>query len=221
MNLSTSSDGIVITSFTFSNICIDAVNLSNILHPTDMTYHVPEYFYHQTVLIVSDYYTKKTTPRRFRYNKALQEINVQEYLQNSIVFCVFCFVLFVLVRVVWAQCFQCLRIWLFILESPSVFSKDIYFPILHSHNSKIMMGSVEEYKRTWFTREHVELEALSVYVKSIRFLILRLLHKLNFWLNIQPKSVFNDKKANRYVSSLRDKYVIVPADKEFNKQNYL
>ena len=79
-----------------------------------------------------------------------------------------------------------------------------------------MMGSVEEYKRTWLTREYVEIEALSACVKSIRFLILRLLHKLKFWLNIRPRSVFKDKKANRYLSSLHDKYVVVPADKAFN-----
>ena len=135
MNLSTSSYGIVITTFTFSNTCIDAVNLSNILNPKDMTCHVPEYFYHQTVLIVSDYYTNTTAPKRFTYNKALQEINIQEYLQNPIVFCVFCFVLFVFVQFLVCPMLPVsldwiVHSWMPLLFSLKIFIFPFYIPII-------------------------------------------------------------------------------------------
>jgi hypothetical protein len=42
------------------------------------------------------------------------------------------------------------------------------------------------------------------------------IHKLKNCVNSRPKSVFKDQEAVKYLSSLHDKYVIVPADKASN-----
>jgi hypothetical protein len=42
------------------------------------------------------------------------------------------------------------------------------------------------------------------------------IHKLKNCVNSRPKSVFKDQEAVKCLSSLHDKYVIVPADKASN-----
>ena len=68
------------------------------------------------------------------------------------------------------------------------------------------MDSVAECVMTWIMREEFELDTLSEWVKSIRFLILCRIHKLKFCVKARPTSVFQDKKANDCLSSLDDKY---------------
>ena len=67
-----------------------------------------------------------------------------------------------------------------------------------NHNC-IMMHSVELYTRTWAMREFVELGTFSEWGKPIRFLILRRFYKLKLCVNARPKSVFKDKKANKWL----------------------
>jgi len=57
-------------------------------------------------------------------------------------------------------------------------------------------------------RGEVELDTWSKWVKSIRSLILRRIHKLKFCVNAPPKSVLKDKMANECLSSFHDKYVV-------------
>jgi hypothetical protein len=56
-----------------------------------------------------------------------------------------------------------------------------------------------------------ELESLSDWVRTIRSLVQGRIHKLNNCVNSRPKSVFKDQVAVKCLSSLHDKYVIVPA----------
>jgi hypothetical protein len=78
------------------------------------------------------------------------------------------------------------------------------------------MDAVEEYARRWIKREvdqDPELESLSEWVRTIRSLVQGRIHKLKKCVN---KSVFKDQEAVKCLSSLHDKYVIVPADKASN-----
>ena len=61
-----------------------------------------------------------------------------------------------------------------------------------------------------------ELESLSDWVRTIRSLVKGRIHKLKNCVNSRPKSVFKDQEAVKCLSSLLDKYVIVPADKASN-----
>jgi hypothetical protein len=57
-----------------------------------------------------------------------------------------------------------------------------------------------------------------------RLIVQGRIHKLKNCVNSRPKSVFKDQEADKCLSSLHDKYVIVPADKAmiFNSiHNYL
>jgi hypothetical protein len=53
-------------------------------------------------------------------------------------------------------------------------------------------------------------------VRTIRSLVQGRIHKLKNCVNSRPKSVFKDQEAVKCLSSLHDKYVIVPADKASN-----
>ena len=81
------------------------------------------------------------------------------------------------------------------------------------------MDAVEDYARRWIKREvdqDPELESLSDWVRTIRSLVQGRIHKLKNCVNSRPKSVFKDQEAVKCLSSLHDKYVIVPADKASN-----
>jgi hypothetical protein len=61
-----------------------------------------------------------------------------------------------------------------------------------------------------------ELESVSEWVRTIRSLVQGRIHKLKNCVNSRPKSVFKNQEAVKYLTSLHDKYVIVPADKASN-----
>ena len=81
------------------------------------------------------------------------------------------------------------------------------------------MDAVEDYARRWIKREvdqNPELESLSDWVRTIRSLVQGRIHKLKNCVNSRPRSIFKDQEAVKCLSSLHDKYVIVPADKASN-----
>jgi hypothetical protein len=87
------------------------------------------------------------------------------------------------------------------------------------HNFKIIMNAVEDYVRRWIKREvdqDPELESLSYWGRTIWSLVQGRIHKLKNCVNSRPKSVFKDQESVKCLSSLHDKYVIVPADKASN-----
>ena len=87
------------------------------------------------------------------------------------------------------------------------------------HNFKIIMDAVEDYAKRWIKREvdqDPELESLSDWVRTIRSLVQGRIHKLKNCVNSRPKSVFKDQDAVKCLSSLHDKYVIVPVEKASN-----
>ena len=76
----------------------------------------------------------------------------------------------------------------------------------------------------WYIKREVhqdpELESLSDWVRTIRSLVQGRIHKLENCVNSRPKSVLKDQEAVKCLSSLHDKYVVVPADKA-SSQTYL
>ena len=87
------------------------------------------------------------------------------------------------------------------------------------HNFKIIMEAVEDYARRWIKREvdqDPELEYLSDRVRTIRSPVQGRIRKLKNCVSSRPKSVFKDQETVKCLSSLHDKYVIVPADKVSN-----
>jgi hypothetical protein len=82
------------------------------------------------------------------------------------------------------------------------------------------MDAVEDYDRRWKKREvdqDPELESLSDWFWTIRSLVQARIRKLKNW----TKSVFKDQEAVNCLSSLHDRYVIVPADKTSNNYECL
>ena len=84
----------------------------------------------------------------------------------------------------------------------------------------MIMDAVEDYARRQIKREvyqDPELESLSDWVRTIRSLVQGQIRKVKNCVNSLPKSVCKDQEAVKCLSSLHDKYVIVPANKASNK----
>ena len=204
----------------FANKGIDAINISNILNRKEVVKEIPPYFKNQSVPIVSYSYTNSIGRKIFNYKEALQDINIEEYLKNPLT----------------CDCshspFQynpsghVITGDLNIIQHESLRKLISHGPkfrepqhINWKHNFKIIMDAVEDYARRWIKREvdqDPELESLSDWVRTIRSLVQGRIHKLKNCVNSRPKSVFKDQEAVKCLSSLHDKYVIVPADKASN-----
>ena len=173
-----------------------------------------------SVPIVSYSYTNSIGRNIFNYKEALQDINIEDYIKNPL------------------TC-DCSHSTFQYNPSGHVITGDLN-TIQHEslrkvishgpkfrepqhinwkHNFKIIMDAVEDYARRWIKREvdqDPELESLSDWVRTIRSLVQGRIHKLKNWVNSRPKSVFKDQEAVKCLSSLHDKYVIVPVEKASN-----
>ena len=144
--------------------------------------------------------TRKTIAYKiFSYKQALQDLDLKQYLQNP------------------PTC-DCSHSPYNYSPSGHVITRDKSI-IQHENLRKVIshgpkfMDSIEDYARARAKREEVELDTLSEWVKTIRSLIKRRIHKLKYCVNDRPKSVLIDKGAIKCLSSLHDKYVVVPADR--------
>jgi hypothetical protein len=81
------------------------------------------------------------------------------------------------------------------------------------------MGCIE--KESGSSHKSEGTESLSDWVRTIRSLVQGRIHKLKNCVNSRPKSVFKDQEAVKCLSSLHDKYVIVPADKASNNMVFV
>ena len=78
------------------------------------------------------------------------------------------------------------------------------------------MDSVEDYARRWASQEKEETNSLSEWVKTFRSLLKRRISKLQYKMSSKAKPVLNDINVASSLSSLHDKYVVVPVDKASN-----
>ena len=204
----------------FDSKGIDAINISNILNRKEVVKEIPPYFKKQSNPIVSYSYTNSIGRKIFNYKEALQDISIEEYLKNPLTY--YCS----------HSPFQynpsghVITGGLNIIQHESLRNVISHGPkfrepqhINSKHNFKIIMDAVEDYVRRWIKREvdqDPQLESLSDWVRTIRSLVQGRIHKLKKCVNSRPKSVFKDQEAVKCLSSLHDKYVIVPADKASN-----
>jgi hypothetical protein len=68
----------------FANKGIDTINISKILNRKEVVKEIPSYFKNQSVPIVSYSYTNSIGRNIFNYKEALQDINMEEYLNNPL-----------------------------------------------------------------------------------------------------------------------------------------
>ena len=86
-----------------------------------------------------------------------------------------------------------------------------------NHNFKTIMDSVEDYARKWAKKEQEkETDVLSEWVKAVRSLILKRINSLKSSMSTKATSIFNNADVAKTLSTLLDKYVVVPADKAPN-----
>ena len=86
-----------------------------------------------------------------------------------------------------------------------------------NHNFKQIMDSVEDYARKWAKREkEKDIDVLSEWVKAVRSLVLKRINSLKSSMSTKTTSIFNNADVVKTLSTLHDKYVVVPADKAPN-----
>ena len=90
-------------------------------------------------------------------------------------------------------------------------------PINWKYTFKLLMDAVEDYARQWAKREKEdEIDTLSEWVKAVRSLIQIRISKLKGHMSTNAKSIFKDPEVIETLSTIHDKYVVVPADKAPN-----
>ena len=200
----------------FANKGIDAINISNILNRKEVKSKIPIYFDNKTVPIISYSYSNTIASKIFNYKQALQDFDANQYVNQP-------------------RTCDCLQSPFLCGPSGHIITGDEHENLrkVISHgpkfrepqhinwnfNFKLIMDAVEDYARAWVKREpnaDGKVDTLSEWVKTIRSLVLRRIHKLKNCVNDRPKSVFKDKDAVKCLSDLHDKYVVVPADKAAN-----
>ena len=83
-------------------------------------------------------------------------------------------------------------------------------------NSRLILDSVEEYARRWAKKEDVEVDTLSEWVKSVMSLVNRRVSVLSRTISRRHESVFDDQDVAAELAEIREKFVVVPADKTSN-----
>ena len=200
----------------FTNKGIDAINLGNILHHKKVTANIPAYFREATPLICYKY-IKPIGPNIFNYRRVLQDFDVGT-CSEKLPICTCSTSNFI-----YAPLNHVITGDLSIVENDALrdlLSKGPKYreakAFTWQQNLDNIMHSVEEHARKWAKREHATADSLSEWVKAIRTLIKRRIFVLRRTFNNKPKSVFNHKAVAKCLSSLHDKYVIVPTDKAAN-----
>ena len=78
------------------------------------------------------------------------------------------------------------------------------------------MDSVEDYARKWTKREKQKVDTLSECAKTVRSLIQIRSRKLKRSTSTKATSLFKDLDVAEILSTIHDRYVVVPADKATN-----
>ena len=94
-------------------------------------------------------------------------------------------------------------------------------PINWGHNFKLLMDAVEDFARKWSKREEANVNSLSEWVKAIKNKISHRISKLKYFMKSKVNCVFKDKDVVQCLTSLQNKYVIVPADKAPNNMVFI
>ena len=83
-------------------------------------------------------------------------------------------------------------------------------------NSKLILDSVEEYVQRWAKKEDVEVDTLSVWVKTVMSLVNKRVSVLSRTTSCRHESVFDDSDVAAELTEIHEKFVVVPADKASN-----
>jgi len=202
----------------FINKGIDAINLANILNHKNVTSKIPPYFKGKSITIISYSYTQPIASTIFNYRKVLQNLKIDDFkakppdcsCHNS--------------PFNYSHSGHVITGDLNIVENESlrnILAKGPKYrepqPINWNYNFKILMDAVEDYARKWIKREKEdELDSLSEWVKAVRSLILKRTRSLSGSMNTHATSIFKDPDVAKTLSTIHDKYVVVPADKAQN-----
>lgn len=201
----------------FENKGIDALNLSNILNHKTVQDKIPPYFKKKESPCISYSYTTPVATKIYNYKEALQCLDLSDFSENP-QHCACSSSEFK-----YDPCDHVVTGDLSIVRNKKL--RDLLRKgpkyreprsFTWHKNFNIIMNSCEEYARRWAKREEVELDTLSEWIKSIRRLLKRRIHKLKPSVRTRFESVFRDPDVAKELSLLHENYVIVPADKASN-----
>ena len=201
----------------FQNKGIDAVNISNILNNKHVQSAIPPYFKNKETPLISYTYSTPVASKIFNYKEVLQSLDLDDFKAHP------------------PSCTCSSSPYLYspaghvvtgdlnIVENEqlkNILAKGPKYREPKSfswkYNFKLIMDSVEDYARRWASQEEEETNSLSEWVKSFRSLLKRRISKLQHKMSSKAKPVLNSNNVASSLSSLHDKYVVVPVDKASN-----
>ena len=192
------------------------ININNILHNKDVVDKVPPYFKFQDPPIVSYTYSKIIGRKLFNYNRVLKEIDIRNNVHDGTCDCMsspFCYKphghiitgdMNIITNPKLRQLFQ--------------FGPKYREPpkVNWNFNFKLIMDAAEAYAKKWAAHEK-EVGCLSDRLRTVRDKVKSHISRLrSSHTVINTTSDFDDPSVWECLDALRDKYVVVPADKASN-----
>ena len=201
----------------YINKGLDMINLVNILHHKKVVSKIPNYFKDQTIPQISYSYTHCIAPKIFNYKSVLKEIdldadknaptcscsNDSPFIHNPVGH-----IITGDLNIISNKLLQDVLLKGPKYREPKSFS--------WKQNFKIIMDSVETYARKWVKRESAEPDALSEWIKEIRYYLKRKIYFVSKSKTTKYTSIFNNPSVKKCLNKIHDKYVVVPADKAPN-----
>ena len=206
----------------FDNKGLDAINIGNILNNKHIKAKIPAYFNEKIPPVISYTYNKPIASKMFKYKQTVQAVDIKtkppscnsiNYHESKFVYSPSGHVITGDLDIV-----NNVKLRELISKGPKY---RVPKPINWGHNFKLLMDAVEEFARKWSKREEANVNSLSEWVKAIKNKISHRISKLKYFMKSKVNCVFKDKDVVQCLTSLQNKYVIVPADKAPNNMVFI
>ena len=201
----------------FANKGLDALKIFNILNNKNIKSKIPPYFTDQSTPIISYTYSRSIASKIFNYKKSLREVDFKDIkskppscsCKNS----EFCYSPVGHIITGNLNIVSNYKLRQVISIGPKY---RLPQSINWKYNFKLIMDAVECYTRKWAKREEANINSLSEWIKAMRNKINERISKLKTKMKCKTHNIFDDKEVNECLTTLQNKYVIVPADKAPN-----
>jgi len=200
----------------YNNKGIDTINITNILHNKAVRKCIPPYFQNTEVPIISYKYTPTIYKHIVNYNEVIKEIDTNSAYSQTYCECESSpynykphgHIITGNLNIIQNKDLRNL-----IKKGPKYRERN---PINWSKNKSIIFKAIEKYANKWCKLEKADSCALDEWLNSIKDIVNSKIKRLSKRPYIQPHKILEDTSVQQYLSTFKERFVLVPADKASN-----